>query len=155
MTASGFVVDTNGKRARVEIKRESMCSHCHKEEGCASCSEIMTVWADNGVGAVKGDLVEVSSPTGRTLLFAFLVFLLPIIAAFSGYAIGRAVSDAISYVLFALGMLLVYALLAIGSVIYKKTRPEKTGISIVRILSGSLNDDGAVLSEKETVRNEK
>ena len=149
MNASGFVIRADKNTAVVEIKRGSMCSSCHKEGGCSGCADVMVITADNPVGAKKGDLVEVSSPTSRTLFYAFLVFMLPLIAAGVGYAVGGAISELFSYIFLALGFVLVFA----GLVLVFEIKKKKNAVGIVRILTESKSEVscGAVLSEKETV----
>ena len=126
-----------------------MCSSCHKEGGCSGCSDVMTVTANNAAGASAGDFVEVSSPTSQTMLYAFLVFILPLLAAFAGYFLGSLVTRALAYVFSVLGIALVFVCLVLVFEVKKKKNP----VSVTRIIGRAISEVGcdAVLSEKETV----
>ena len=94
MTQKAKVVELNGRFATVEVTRSSACDGCHKqaEGGCAACALIggqntMRTRAHNSVGAAVGDVVTVEASSSRTVGYALLVFLFPIIAAAAGYAV--------------------------------------------------------------------
>ena len=90
MQTKATVIATDGKYAIVECERTSACDGCHKAEngGCTVCSMMgadrkISTKAFNPMGAVVGDRVVIESNTGRILLYAALVFLLPLILAFA------------------------------------------------------------------------
>ncbi len=91
MQQNATVVKTDGAYAVVEAVRSSACAGCHRAaEGCAACSLIggkntMRARARNDAGAGEGDLVSVEASSGRTLFYAVLVFLLPLLLAAVGY----------------------------------------------------------------------
>ena len=76
-------------RAEVIHVRESACSgDCHKCSGCGAAKETMIVEAENYIGAQPGDLVTVSSDTKRVLTAVAVVYVLPLVLFFAGYALG-------------------------------------------------------------------
>ncbi len=88
------VIKAEGDFATIEVQRKSACEGCHKMtsgEGCGVCTLLgsnsrFTARASNPVGAEAGDMVEVRSATGRVLLYAALVFFLPVAVALLLYA---------------------------------------------------------------------
>ncbi len=69
--------------------RESACSgDCHKCSGCGAAKEAIVFQADNPIGAVAGDLVNVRSETGPVLRAAAVLYMLPLVLFFLGYALG-------------------------------------------------------------------
>lgn len=84
------VIKTNedGTATVVHI-RESACSgDCHKCSGCGAAKETIVFEAKNEVGARVGDLVKVESATGPVLQAALVMYMLPMILFFAGYALG-------------------------------------------------------------------
>lgn len=68
--------------------RESACSgDCHKCSGCGAAKEAIIVTAQNPIGAVTGDLVNVRSETGPVLKAAAVLYMLPLVLFFAGYAL--------------------------------------------------------------------
>ena len=77
--------------ATVLCIRESACSgDCHKCSGCGAAKESILLQADNPIGAQVGDLVKVESATGPVLKAAAVLYMLPLILFFGGYAMGAA-----------------------------------------------------------------
>lgn len=71
--------------------RESACSgDCHKCSGCGAAKEAILLEADNPIGAKPGDLVTVESETGPVLKAAVVMYMLPMVLFFAGYALGAA-----------------------------------------------------------------
>lgn len=69
--------------------RESACSgDCHKCSGCGAAKEAILLDAKNPIGARPGDLVTVESETGPVLKAAAVMYMLPMVLFFAGYAIG-------------------------------------------------------------------
>lgn len=78
-----------GGTARVMYIRESACSgDCHKCSGCGAAKESVVVTADNPIGAGPGDLVRMESETGPVLRAAAVLYIVPLILFFLGYALG-------------------------------------------------------------------
>ena len=77
--------------AQVICIRESACSgDCHKCSGCGAAKEAILVTANNPIGAGVGDLVNVRSETGPVLKAAVVLYMMPLVLFFAGYAIGAA-----------------------------------------------------------------
>ena len=71
--------------------RESACSgDCHKCGGCGAAKEAILLEAKNPIGAKPGDLVTIESETGPVLKAAVVMYLLPMVFFFAGYALGAA-----------------------------------------------------------------
>ena len=71
--------------------RESACSgDCHKCSGCGAAKEAILFKADNPIGAKTGDLVNIRSETGPVLKAAAVLYMLPLVLFFAGYAFGAA-----------------------------------------------------------------
>ena len=69
--------------------RESACSgDCHKCSGCGAAKEAILLEAKNPIGARPGDLVTIESETGPVLKAAAVMYLLPMVLFFAGYALG-------------------------------------------------------------------
>ena len=78
----------NDGTADVICIRESACSgDCHKCSGCGAAKEAIIVTAQNPIGAVTGDLVNVRSETGPVLKAAAVLYMLPLVLFFAGYAL--------------------------------------------------------------------
>ena len=72
--------------------RESACSgDCHKCSGCGAAKEAIFLEVKNPIGARAGDLVTVEAATGPVLKAALVMYMLPMVLFFIGYAIGDAV----------------------------------------------------------------
>ena len=77
--------------ATVLCVRESACSgDCHKCSGCGAAKDSILLQADNPIGAQVGDLVKVESATGPVLKAAAVLYMLPLVLFFLGYALGAA-----------------------------------------------------------------
>ena len=93
MTQSGVVTKLleNG-RAEVSVERGTACGgHC---DGCETCiyDTTLRIPAINSVHASVGDRVILESGTGSVMGAAILVYLVPILLFFAGYAAGAAAS---------------------------------------------------------------
>ena len=99
--------------ALVLLVRESACSgDCHKCSGCGAAKETLLVTAQNPIRAAKGDLVSIRSESGPVLKAAAVLYMMPLVLFFLGYALGEAlaISGALmGTVGFALGIGLVVA----------------------------------------------
>ena len=81
----------NDGTALVICVRESACSgDCHKCSGCGAAKESILFKAQNPIGAGRGDLVNVRSETGPVLKAAVVLYMLPLVLFFAGYALGAA-----------------------------------------------------------------
>ncbi len=79
----------NDGTAQVMVIRESACSgDCHKCSGCGAAQETLLFEAENPIGAKPGDLVVVKSDSGPVLRSAAVLYMLPLVLFFLGYALG-------------------------------------------------------------------
>lgn len=82
-----------GGRAQIIHVRESACSgDCHKCSGCGAAKETMILEADNPIGAQPGDFVVLASDTKSVMTAAVVVYLIPMVLFFLGYALGAALN---------------------------------------------------------------
>ena len=71
--------------------RESACSgDCHKCSGCGAAKEAILLTAQNPIGAEAGDLVNIRSETAPVLKAAVVLYMLPLVLFFAGYALAAA-----------------------------------------------------------------
>ena len=81
-------VHADGTATVIHI-RESACSgDCHKCSGCGAAKEAILLDARNPIGARPGDLVTIESETGPVLKAATVMYMLPMVLFFAGYALG-------------------------------------------------------------------
>ena len=74
--------------AEVVLVRESACSgDCHKCSGCGAAKETMIVTAENPIRASVGDFVTLTSDTASVMKAVVVVYLLPLVLFFAGYAL--------------------------------------------------------------------
>ena len=94
MKSEGVVIRLEKGFAIVGVKRLSACDTCRAKCGghCDKASTVETK-VKNDLDAKIGDTVILSTDTKKVLLYAFLVFLLPIISAITGYVIARELSE--------------------------------------------------------------
>lgn len=75
--------------AQVILHRQSACSgDCHKCAGCGAVSQTLTVTARNIIGAAEGDRVIIQSDTAPVMKGALVLYILPLLLFFGGYALG-------------------------------------------------------------------
>jgi positive regulator of sigma E activity len=109
-------------RAIVEVHSSAACANC------GACrfndSGILSMEAENGIGARAGETVEVEIPEGRVVLSSLMIFIFPIFAFFLGYLIKGIISGAVC-----LAVYLVF--------LYHFDKRTKTMPKITRVLSSS------------------
>ena len=80
--------------AQVICIRESACSgDCHKCSGCGAAKEAILLTVENPIGASVGDLVNIRSETGPVLKAAAVLYMLPLVLFFAGYALAAALDQ--------------------------------------------------------------
>ena len=80
--------------AQVLHIRESACSgDCHKCSGCGAAKEGIELRAKNPIGAKTGDFVTIEAATGPVLRGAAVLYMMPLLLFFLGYALGAVVWD--------------------------------------------------------------
>ena len=128
--------------AVVSVSRHAACDGCHKQEdgkGCSVCTLLggkreATARAKNTLGATVGDVVEVEMASTRVLLYAALVFLLPIILSLAGYFIADAAGASFVTALCTGAAAFVFSV--VGVCVYSHVRVAKRlDAEIVRILT--------------------
>ncbi len=141
MKTVATVISAEGDRAVVAVKRTSACEGCHKsaDGGCSVCtlmggeSKPFTATAENRIGARAGDRVAVETATGRVLLYAAMVFLLPILLAVVGWLIAAGITeDMLMRLLGAVcGFAVTFGGLAIYSAMLRRRRPDAVIVEIL------------------------
>lgn len=86
MKEIGIIVDTKGKTAQVEIKRNSACGDCGACHMSKNKSTMETV-ALNPIGAKKGDSVEVEMEFANVFKAASIMYGIPLVAFLFGASI--------------------------------------------------------------------
>ncbi|MDD3165074.1 MAG: SoxR reducing system RseC family protein [Oscillospiraceae bacterium] len=84
------IIDSH--HAEIFLERPSACGgNCHDCGGCGgeSQSRIVIATAENPIGARVGDKVYIESDTKVIFSAIFLVYLVPLVLFFVGYAIGH------------------------------------------------------------------
>ena len=75
--------------AQVLHIRQSACSgDCHKCSGCGAAQEGILLRVSNPIGARPGDLVTIEAATGPVLRGAAVLYMMPLLLFFLGYALG-------------------------------------------------------------------
>ncbi len=105
---------TGPEKAEVEVLRGTACGDdCGSCEVCHYASKIR-VEARNAIGASVGDRVEIETATSRVLGAAVLVYVVPFVLFFIGYAIAALLLDMaelqamlMSFAFFAVGFVMV------------------------------------------------
>lgn len=87
MIQKGIVISCEEEFAVVEVMRTSACAGCSKQEGCIACKKKVKSRAYNPNGAEVGDRVTLETDSGTVLLYALLVFLVPLILTIAAYPI--------------------------------------------------------------------
>ena len=87
MINKAYVKEVCGNQAVLSVKRECMCAGNHNCN--AKCftmqNDIIEVTVDNNIGAKAGDYVEVEGKTSAILMYAAVVFILPVFMGFVLY----------------------------------------------------------------------
>ena len=119
--------------AQVLHTRQSACSgDCHKCSGCGAVQEKLLITAQNPINAQPGDMVILRSETGPVLLAASVLYLVPLVLFFVGYAIFASLggNGALGGCLaFMLGMALA---VVYDRLVLKKKKPVYTIIGFVQ-----------------------
>jgi len=152
MNQKAIVTEVKGKYATVEVTRSSACDGCHKgaEGGCAACSLMggnnkMRTLAHNSAGASVGDTVNIEASSVRTVVYAVLVFILPIILAAAGYALSLALgATADGAVLWAAGAFAV-AFLVVW-LVSRFLLSERCDIYVTEIIAGGTDKTEDILN---------
>ena len=141
MITTAKVIETNGNMAVVEAERKSACVGCENNtngKSCSACSllggnKTIRASAKNAVGAKIGDKVQIESSSGRMLLYAFLVFILPIVAAVVSYAVAISIakSESIGLLFAAISF---FAIVLIDVTVSKAISKNTCDVNIIKII---------------------
>lgn len=85
----GVVLEVNGKMAKVKSSRHNDCKNC----GACPGNSALVLDARNTVGAKSGQRVTIEVREVNMLKAAFIVYVLPLIAAFLGAIAGGFVAE--------------------------------------------------------------
>ena len=125
--------------AEVVLTRQSACSgDCHKCAGCGAAKQMLTVIAQNPIGAASGEQVIIRSDSAPVLKGAMVLYILPLALFFLGYALGS---------VWSLGPLiggLAFALAMAGVVVYdRRVSAKKNSVyTIIGYPQGSAGRKG-------------
>ena len=111
--------------AEVAVSRGTACgSNCGNCESCVFQSEIKTL-AKNSINAVQGEKVIIESMTSRIFGAAFLLYIVPFILFFVGYAVaaGLAFTEAQCMLMSFAFFLATMAIVVVFQRINKKKKP--------------------------------
>ena len=114
-----------GGRAEVEVTRRSACGHdCAKCGGCGGLeTQTLYVTARNHTDAGIGDRVLLEGESGHLLGLVALVYMLPLVLFFVGYAIGSVTGGGAAG---ALGGGVLFVIGIIGAILYSR-KMKKNG----------------------------
>lgn len=108
--------------AQVLRLRESACSgDCHKCSGCGAPQQKFILTVNNPIGVAVGDMVIIQAQSAHILKAAAIVYLLPLILFFAGYALAGIAGGGAGFFLGVLTMVLYGR---------KKMKKEKTVYTI-------------------------
>lgn len=124
---------TPDRKAEVEVMRGTACGDsCGSCEVCNYASKLR-VEAKNPIFAQVGDRVEIETSSSKVLGAAFLVYVVPFILFFIGYAIAHSLGAsqgwciAVSFIAFACG-------LAIAVLVARSKKKAPITYEIIRII---------------------
>lgn len=82
----------DNEHAEISVPRKSACSHeCSECAGCGVTGYAVYAVAKNPIHAVPGDKVVIESSTRKVMWVVILVYVIPFIGFFLGYAVGSAI----------------------------------------------------------------
>lgn len=123
-----------GGMAEVVVTRGTACgSNCGNCESCIFQSELKTL-AKNRIGARPGQRVVIESKSSKIYKAAMLVYILPIILVFAGYALASAAggSEGVCVAASFLGLLLGAAVLVLSQ---RRKNREQITFDIIQLNS--------------------
>ena len=90
MTQTVKVLETfpDGTAKVVHIRQSACSGDCHQCSGCGAQQEQLILTAENPIGADRGDLVVLHCESGPVLKAAAVLYMLPLVLFFAGYALG-------------------------------------------------------------------
>jgi positive regulator of sigma E activity len=94
MQEKGIVIESAGGRAQVRIERTESCEGCH---GCLyqDSGHFMVADVVDRVGTAPGDLVRIETAAASPASASLLLFGVPLVMLFAGYAAGAALAPVV------------------------------------------------------------
>lgn len=134
-TEQGIVIEVNSNEAQIKVGRHSDCSSC----GACAGSDSIIISANNKIEAKVGERVEFEVKEVNVLRGAFVVFVLPLIAAFIGALLGGGIGSYIGgniHTFQIAGGIITFLLSMVLVKLFDKaaTTSEKSKPKIIRIL---------------------
>ena len=81
-------VGSDGSAQVLHIRQSACSGDCHKCSGCGAAQEGIVLTVSNPIGARPGDLVTIEAATGPVLRGAAVLYMMPLLLFFLGYALG-------------------------------------------------------------------
>lgn len=90
MTGQGIITSIDGKKARIRVASPAECTGC-SSHGCCSAvgSGIREIMAINECGAQVSDHVVFESESGKVIMSALLIWIVPILSMIVGYEVAK------------------------------------------------------------------
>ena len=102
-------INQDGTAEVIHVRQSACSGDCHKCSGCGAAQETMLLTAKNPIGAKPGELVVIRAKSAPVLAAAAILYVLPLLLFFGGYALGAALWQSgglTGAVAFALGILI-------------------------------------------------
>jgi len=133
MKETGLVVETEGNTAKVLFEKTDAC------KSCDICSALdggsMYMEAENTVGAKAGERVEMEVNAPPLIVSAFALYIVPVIALISGYAVAERISHIEIAGIIGGALLFFVSLFMVKLYGRKMAKKEKFRARIVKIVS--------------------
>ena len=128
--------DPDGNAQVLHIRQSACSGDCHQCAGCGAAQEKMLLTVRNPIGAQPGDTVIIRSETGPVLAAAAIMYVLPLVLFFVGYAVLAVWGQG------GLGGCLAFALGIVIAALYdrKVARKQKTVYTIIGYASQRHSD---------------
>ena len=81
-------IGSDGSAQVLHIRQSACSGDCHKCSGCGAAQEGIVLTVSNPIGARPGDLVTIEAATGPVLRGAAVLYMMPLLLFFLGYALG-------------------------------------------------------------------
>ena len=88
MTGQGIITSIDGNKARVRVASPAECTGCSSIGHCSAVgSGVREIVAINECGAQVSDHVEYESDSGKVIVSAVLIWIVPILSMIVGYEV--------------------------------------------------------------------
>jgi sigma-E factor negative regulatory protein RseC len=147
MTEVGRVVSVSAEVTVVAMRRSQACEKCGMCLSSGDGSETLLL-ARNAAEAKPGDTVEIEISSGRVLVAAFALYLLPVLMTILGFVVGNSVAGGSEESFLPIGMAVAFLVVSfVGVWLFdmRIRRSERRDAVVTRVLSG---EDGDADSRK-------